>query len=76
MSKAPSEKTQLATAKRMIRSLQADVRNVAAEVTRYRYRATQAEQSAAEWKGRFDRLLQAMGEQKQTTLGKGAGDER
>ena len=54
----PSEKTQLATAKRMIRDLQAEVRNVADELRRYRTRATQAEQQTAEWKARFDKLLE------------------
>lgn len=58
MSRMPSEKTQLTTAKRMIRELQQEVRNVVAEVTRYRTRATQAEQQAAEWKARFDKLLE------------------
>jgi FtsZ-binding cell division protein ZapB len=71
MSKAPSEKTQLATAKRTIRSLQTEVQNLCAEVTRYRSRATQAEQSAVAWRDRFDKLLAAMGEQ--TSLGKGEG---
>lgn len=58
MSRMPSEKTQLATAKRMIRALQADVRSLAAEVQQYRTRATKAEQATAEWKARFDRLLE------------------
>lgn len=72
MSKAPSEKTQLATAKRTIRSLRQELQNVSAEVTRYRTRATQAEQSAAAWRDRFDKLLTAMGEQ--TSLGKEVND--
>jgi outer membrane murein-binding lipoprotein Lpp len=58
VSRAPSEKTQLATAKRMVRDLQTEVRNLAAEVRGYRARATQAEQQCAEWKQRFDKLLE------------------
>lgn len=58
MSRAPSEKTQLATAKRMVRELQDEVRNLIAESGRYRARATQAEQQVTEWKARFDKLLE------------------
>lgn len=58
MSRMPSEKTQLATAKRMIRDLQAEVRNLVDSSNAYRVRATQAEQQTAEWKARFDKLLE------------------
>lgn len=58
MSRMPSEKTQLATAKRMIRDLQTEVRNLSGEVRLYRTRATQAEQACADWKQRFDKLLE------------------
>jgi outer membrane murein-binding lipoprotein Lpp len=57
MSRMPSEKTQLATAKR-IRDLQKEVGNLIVQVGQYRARATQAEQHAAEWKARFDKLLE------------------
>jgi outer membrane murein-binding lipoprotein Lpp len=42
----------------MVRDLQTEVRNLAAEVRGYRARATQAEQQCAEWKQRFDKLLE------------------
>jgi outer membrane murein-binding lipoprotein Lpp len=58
MSRMPSEKTQLATAKRMVRDLQKEVGNLIVQVGQYRARATQAEQHAAEWKARFDKLLE------------------
>jgi hypothetical protein len=58
MSRAPSEKTQLATAKRMVRDLQESVRDLTMSVNHYRARATQAEQQTAEWKARFDKLLE------------------
>jgi len=58
MSRLPSEKTQLATSRRMIRDLQREVQDLAGEVRRYRFRATQAEQACAEWKQRFDKLLE------------------
>lgn len=58
MSRMPSEKTQLATAKRMIRDLQAEIRNLTGSLNSYRVRATQAEQQTAEWKARFDKLLE------------------
>jgi uncharacterized protein YlxW (UPF0749 family) len=58
MAKPPSEKTQLAGAKRKVRDLQTEVNDLAAEVRQYRARATQAEQAVAEWKARFDKLLE------------------
>jgi hypothetical protein len=58
MSRAPSEKTQLGNAERMVRDLQDEVRNLVAESGRYRARATQAEQQVVEWKARFDKLLE------------------
>jgi hypothetical protein len=42
----------------MIRDLQTEVRNVAGELRLYRSRATQAEQACADWKARFDKLLE------------------
>lgn len=60
MSRAPSEKTQLRTAERVIKQLRAEVLEVRRERDAYRSRATQAEQQVAEWKARFDALLQRM----------------
>jgi phage-related tail protein len=58
MSRAPSDKTQLATAKREIKHLTQELRAARESLTHYRGRATSAEQSVAEWKARFDKLLE------------------
>lgn len=58
MSRKPSEKTQLANARREINRLGNDLAMWQRESSRYRTRATQAEQEAAEWKVRFDKLLE------------------
>lgn len=58
MSKAPSEKTQLATARREIKRLEAELRETRDNLTQYRGRATSAEQAVVEWKKRFDQLLE------------------
>lgn len=58
MSRTPSEKTQLANAKREIASLRKDLTHWQATAQQYRTRAIQAEQACAEWKTRFDKLLE------------------
>lgn len=58
MSRKPSEKTQLATARREIAQLNNDLLMWQGESRRYRTRSTQAEQELAEWKVRFDKLLE------------------
>ena len=58
MSRLPSEKTQLASARREIRFLTQQRETVKAEREHYRVRATKAEQELAEWKARFDKLLE------------------
>lgn len=57
MSKAPSEKTQLATERRLVKRLRVEMMEVQRSLTSYRLRATKAEQELAEWKRRFDELL-------------------
>ena len=57
MGRQPSEKTQLATARRNIRFFESQMRIVKAEREQYRIRATKAEQELADWKARFDNLL-------------------
>lgn len=58
MSRAPSEKTQLANLRREIKSLSQRCIDLTQSCTEYRNRATRAEQSCAEWKQRFDKLLE------------------
>lgn len=58
MARLPSEKTQLANARRTIRELLQQRSDLELERNKYRIRATQAEQEAAEWKQRFDKLLE------------------
>jgi hypothetical protein len=58
MSKPPSEKTQIATLKRMLREEQTALRRMQTERDAYRARATVAEQAVVEWKARFDKLLE------------------
>lgn len=54
----PSDKTQLAAAKRQIKALQKDRTDLASTLNHYRARATKAEQELAEFKSRFDKLLE------------------
>lgn len=58
MSKSPSEKTQLATARRELKRALQRLQAANASVHEYRTRATRAEQELAEWKARFDKLLE------------------
>jgi len=58
MSRKPSDKTQLATLRKLSNTLMADKTYLLKEVNHYRARATKAEQEAAEWKARFDKLLE------------------
>lgn len=58
MSRMPSEKTQLATAKSEIKRLKAELQSAESALRAYRTRATQAEQACADWKQRFDKLLE------------------
>lgn len=58
MSRKPSEATQLATAKRELKRLGVELAQYRSELLKYRTRATQAEQQTAEWKERFDKLLE------------------
>lgn len=57
MSKAPSVETQLRTERRENSELRKQLSAARFEVTNYRTRATKAEQEAAEWKRRFDVLI-------------------
>lgn len=57
MSKAPSEKTLLATARRQIKQLEYELTASRQDCSAYRLRATKAEQELSEWKKRFDLLL-------------------
>jgi predicted nucleic acid-binding Zn-ribbon protein len=58
MARLPSEKTQLANARREIANLEKTLTTVRGECTHYRARATKAEQALGEWKVRFDKLLE------------------
>lgn len=58
MSRAPSEKTMLVSARREIARLRAELKSARDMSQLYRTRATQAEQELAEWKARFDKLLE------------------
>lgn len=57
MGRAPSEKTQEATARREIARLRAELMSTMNDMNQYRRRATVAEQAVVEWKARFDELL-------------------
>lgn len=57
MSKPPSDKTMLLSARRELRRCQEDLARLRLTAEQYRVRATKAEQEAAEWKERFDSLL-------------------
>lgn len=58
MSRAPSEATQLRNAKSALKETQTLLRQAEQQRDAYRARATKAEQELAEWKQRFDLLLQ------------------
>lgn len=58
MARVPSDKTRLASTRREIRFLTQQRETVKAEREHYRVRATKAEQEVAEWKARFDKLLE------------------
>ena len=60
MSKPPSVATQLRTLKERYKELQRVLSETERDRNAYRTRATQAEQSVAEWKQRFDALLKIM----------------
>lgn len=70
MARVPSEKTQLANARRAIRALESQLRQANDIARSYRMRATQAEQQVVEWKARFDKLLEF---RKALGLGEGNG---
>lgn len=53
-----SDKTLLASERRLVKRLREEMRQVQMSLTHYRGRATQAEQELAEWKQRFDKLLE------------------
>lgn len=57
MAKQPSVETQLRTARADLRRTQAELHRANLAANEYRIRATKAEQEAAEWKSRFDKLL-------------------
>lgn len=58
MSKPPSEKTKLANERRLVKRLRVELMDVQRSMNAYRSRATKAEQELAEWKARFDKLLE------------------
>lgn len=58
MSKLPSIETQLRHARSDLKGAQASVLALTTQVNNYRARASRAEQEAAEWKRRFDLLLE------------------
>lgn len=58
MARPPSPETQLRTTRALIRGLEKELARARQQVTDYRARATKAEQESAEWKRRFDILLQ------------------
>lgn len=58
MSKPPSDKTIIANLRRMLREEQTTRAQMQEQRDVYRARATVAEQAVAEWKSRFDKLLE------------------
>lgn len=58
MSRAPSVETQLRNVKSELAREEKRARQFASERDQYRIRATKAEQEVAEWKRRFDLLLE------------------
>lgn len=58
MSKPPSEKTKLANERRLVKRLRVELMDVQRSMNAYRSMATKAEQELAEWKARFDKLLE------------------
>jgi hypothetical protein len=57
MSRAPSDKTALLTARREIKRLTGELNSAKAAWSGYRERATRAEMDASDWRKRFDLLL-------------------
>lgn len=58
MPQKPSAETQLRTARRLLRDATIELATARKQRDEYRARATKAEQEAAEWRKRFDRLLE------------------
>jgi FtsZ-binding cell division protein ZapB len=58
MSRTPSDATLLRDAKRDLNETRAYLRDARRQCEAYRIRAMQAEQECAEWKERFDLLLE------------------
>lgn len=58
MSRSPSDKTLLASERRISKELREQLRQASIDVSIYRGRAQKAEQELAEWKARFDKLLE------------------
>lgn len=63
MGRVASPETQLRVARADIRRLSAELQQVSKQMGVYRVRATLAEQEVAEWKKRFDALLNVPGVQ-------------
>lgn len=63
MGRMPSEKTLLATERRMTRDLRKELSTIVASHAFYRDRCTKLEQECADWKRRFDLLLARTPEQ-------------
>ena len=57
MGKAPSEATQLRTARRELKEAKKEIVMLVRDRNEYRARATKAEQEATDWRSRFDQLL-------------------
>jgi hypothetical protein len=57
MGRQASDKTLYTTERRTNKRLMAEMAALRAQLEGYRFRATRAEQEAAEWKRRFDELL-------------------
>lgn len=57
MPREPSDKTKLARVRRQLTDRQQELNEARIDCSLYRSRATKAEQEVAEWKQRFDKLL-------------------
>lgn len=57
MGRQASDKTMLASERRLVRRLRTEMAEVQTALNTYRFRATKAEQELVEWKKRFDLLL-------------------
>ncbi len=58
MSRKPSAETELRAARRQLKGLRAGYDGLVRDANAFRLRAIQAEAGAAEWKRRFDLLLE------------------